>query len=191
MKSNYLFEIQKEEYIQGKKNKITDFVTENFVYTKKENGKNFLYLKKENIFLELDLKNKKLITTSQKQFEQQIVQIKKFLPDISIKEEVKNNEKIYKIEGKSKIIVLTGKITTKKIDRLELTSHLDSYKYHSRISLIDIPLEKNEIIMKSEVDLNVQGQLTKNDISVIEIKELNSNQNKFDFLCNFTYEKKD
>ena len=53
------------------------------------------------------------------------------------------------------MIILTGKLSSQVIQKLDKTCHNEYVNYHLDTSLININLNKDEIIKTSEIEMNI------------------------------------
>jgi len=117
---------------------------------------------------------------------QHINQLKQVLPSLSIEEQRIDDEKKYSVNAKSNFAVLSGSLITSKIKGLKETAYLDSYLYHANISLVAINLEEDELLEEVDISLNIQGNLNQSTIIVKDVRYIEEECNRFDYLCDFT-----
>ncbi|WP_025742641.1 hypothetical protein [Aquimarina pacifica] len=186
MKSELLIQITKEIETPEKTVQLEEYVTDLFVYTKQKDN-TILYRKDKDELYTIDETLKILTPISLEVQKQNVAQFKKLISKLDTREEKKEkeNRKIL-IEGKGNLVVLSGEVNISKFPILENSANLNAYKFSCKSSVIDIDINPNEILDYSSVIINVQGKKIINKTVVKEIKIIEEDINRYDYVLDYS-----
>lgn len=185
MPSNKLIHLSKEVNTQGQLYNIEEFITDKYVYAINNNGQATIFLKECNKRYTVVQESQVLKEIDSEKKVAMVSQLKKELKQFHITSEEKQDCEVFKLAGWAPSLVINGEFVKSAEDHLQGTAHSASYQHANRTSLVYLAIEEGELITKSDLKLNINGQQVTTTSVVTKVIELKDNIDRYDHVLNY------
>ena len=185
MNSNILIHLTKEVETSDNKFLIDEYLTDLYVYTKQFGNSDILYLKEKNELFIIDYSAKSLKRVSLKNQQEQMLKFKEMFYRIEATKKQKDMKRIVEIEGKGVNVSLEGTAYVSNFQEIEHTAHWEAYNLLNTTAMINIEIDREEVLASIEIDINLQGKIIKNKTTITELKAITSDVKKYDYLLKY------
>ncbi len=163
--------IQIDKHISVKENQFTftEIYNTDYAYFLTNNAADVIYCRRTNACYRLDESNLAWTKVDQSVELAQLKTIQEQIGNISIRKETHNNQHKFNLSGRGMTAALRGSLIVQEVKGLEHTCYIDYYRLSKLLSFASPELANNEIIVDSDMKVNIQGTKIESKIKVASI----------------------
>ena len=162
------FQLKKEITLQDQSNIIIESYYDEFMIVHLNPKFWSIYVSKTDNIVLFNTEDRSFSTLDNSQGQQQALQLRKALGEISINKSNENSRIRYQISARSTNAVLRSEAIVTREEALADTCYLSYINFSSQTSAFSVPVERSEFVVEMDVKMNIGGQRSTSHVRVTE-----------------------